>query len=330
MLAHKTEPHTILAFVLTTVWIVAVVCEKYPPPTADENGNVTYLELPHWYWPVLIISGVLGLELQFLAYQTIILPKVAKLQAKAERGERVTVNDVTYSAMWLRWLKTAMHWVHHVPGPIIGLYYGFWPAFGFMLLGMFQLVIALDLFSADSTALNLIILKSNGFSPLNIVFCITVTQLMASLGTAVMSGYHCAGAVPYASPGLLLKVIAGLVIGEFTAMPLHRWMHRNETLARVHLMHHCCRASGVFAAIIFHPLDLLFEFSGPQIGVQVFALYFLEDKWALICIAGISMSIWYCISTFSFLISVCPFTLLSALCTSRFRVDCLFVSCLFV
>jgi len=65
----------------------------------------------------------------------------------------------------------------------------------------------------------------------------------------------------------LLRVLLSLAATEVLFTASHALLHRTHWGARVHLMHHCCRNASWHVNLVFHPLDMALEFSGPVLAV---------------------------------------------------------------
>ena len=67
----------------------------------------------------------------------------------------------------------------------------------------------------------------------------------------------------------LSRIAASLVATEVLFTASHALLHRTRAGARLHLMHHCCRSASWHVNLVFHPLDMAAEFSGPVLAVLV-------------------------------------------------------------
>lgn len=92
---------------------------------------------------------------------------------------------------------------------------------------------------------------------------------------------------------LIGKIIVNLSMAELLFTAGHCIMHTNPTLLKLHIMHHCSTFSSWNTNLLFHPLDLVIEFSSPALGLL--AMHYLvwnRDELALLA-TYIPFLLWY-------------------------------------
>jgi len=137
---------------------------------------------------------------------------------------------------------------------------------------------------------NLLVLKQHGYSPL----CVWSTMLFNLLSSSLLVGaiYYYTEIHDEMSVWVLLKVITNLIITEVLFTLSHMCLHYTEKGARLHLMHHCCRHASWSTNLIFHPVDIGIEFSGPVLSVLAMHYFVWNDGLTLFMTACV-VHTWY-------------------------------------
>jgi sterol desaturase/sphingolipid hydroxylase (fatty acid hydroxylase superfamily) len=132
-------------------------------------------------------------------------------------------------------------------------------------------------------------LEKHGYSKLTVWF----TMLFNLLATNTL-----VGAIYYYAPidevswYVPLKVFVNLCITEFWFTFAHMCLHYTVWGARIHLMHHCCKQASWSTNLVFHPLDMMLEFSGPALSILFMHRYVWDDP-ATLVVSTVVMHLWY-------------------------------------
>lgn len=136
---------------------------------------------------------------------------------------------------------------------------------------------------------NLHLLKKHGYSaPLvwsTMLFNLVVTN-------ALVGSIYYYTSVEEVSWYVPLKIFINLWITEFLFTFAHMCLHHTVWGARIHLMHHCCKQPSWSTNLIFHPLDLAIEFSGPALSILLMHHYVWNDD-ATLMLSTVIMHLWY-------------------------------------
>ena len=162
----------------------------------------------------------------------------------------------------------------------------------------------LDCLVSNSPSHNARCLRANGFSDAAVLRTVLLNLLSSSL-TAFLVVQHAVSLSPaLASPRLLLAhlaqrplaslaaVLLDLALAELAFALAHRLLHERPLLAGLHVMHHCCRRSSFSTNLVFHPLDLAMEFSGP-VAVLLLTHWLLWQDAAVLWLSFIILQVWY-------------------------------------
>lgn len=177
----------------------------------------------------------------------------------------------------------------HCPKPMH--YFNFSGHFGNLAVALcFYLV---DVLTSDALSENLASLEKNGFSRSRVA---TIAFLNYSLGTIVpalvVCGYlHQQVVIPYRFDFTLVWHVGFcLAVSEVLFFYSHRYMHQH--MPQVHFLHHCCKRPSFTTNLLFDPVDLAIEFTGPVLGLIFFTLVVFDDPLAMIVGMGI-ITAWY-------------------------------------
>jgi len=89
-------------------------------------------------------------------------------------------------------------------------------------------------------------------------------------------------------------VLVNMALAEIAFTLSHMLLHRTHQGARWHLMHHCCRPSSWSTNLIFHPIDMAIEFSGPVIVLLLSHIFVFRNPTALLTSVQV-LHLWYAI-----------------------------------
>mmetsp|Transcript_28423 Transcript_28423/g.67261 ORF Transcript_28423/g.67261 Transcript_28423/m.67261 type:complete len:302 (-) Transcript_28423:445-1350(-) len=169
----------------------------------------------------------------------------------------------------------------------------FWESVLYSHAGTY-LLHGLDQLVSDATAANLTILRRNGYSS---VFCfrtLCVTTSSGLLNVILSIQFLAPDATKEAHYDLrLLAVVAlNLALSDVAFFLAHRSLHRVQSMAWIHHMHHCCMYSSWTSGSMFHPVDLAIEFSGPILIAILSSLAVLKDPFSFV-ITVVAIGTWY-------------------------------------
>ena len=176
-----------------------------------------------------------------------------------------------------------------VVGIPLGVYYfGFYGWCAMFVMGYLSVILDYHLFPHMKK--NLITLKQHGYSEVK-VWCTMLFNLLASNALAGIVYAYCVldGPITIWVP---IGVAVNMLVGELFFTSAHMWLHYSTTGSRLHLMHHCCKEASWSTNLIFHPIDLVVEFSGPASSAIVMHFLLWKDDWTLF-ITIIILHLWY-------------------------------------
>ncbi|MDP2437471.1 MAG: sterol desaturase family protein [archaeon] len=187
---------------------------------------------------------------------------------------------------------------------VYGVYqmYTWGPAGLCLYMGLSTLNCWLDGLISNSPGENVRWLRHNGFGD-----GFVLGSMAANLVSSAVTGYalvqYILGAAPHLfapmglagafveSPVRLLEVAANMLLAEAAFTGAHALLHQTS-LAPLHRMHHCCRASSFSTNLVFHPLDLALEFSGP-VALVAAAHWLLWDDLPVLLLSFVLVQTWY-------------------------------------
>lgn len=160
------------------------------------------------------------------------------------------------------------------------------------ILSMGFLSVVLDYYLFPYMKNNLVTLKQHGYSEV-IVWCTIAFNLVASEALVGLIYYYSGpGLDGTASIWVPLKIIVNMTVGELFFTSAHMWLHYTEMGSRLHLMHHCCKDSSWSTNLIFHPIDVAIEFSGPILSALAMHFFVWNDDTTLFITIGV-LHLWY-------------------------------------
>jgi sterol desaturase/sphingolipid hydroxylase (fatty acid hydroxylase superfamily) len=87
-------------------------------------------------------------------------------------------------------------------------------------------------------------------------------------------------------------VIANLLLSELTFTAGHWTLHQTVRGGQWHALHHACRPCSWSSNLLFHPVDLLIEFSGPFLALAGSHCLLFDDRAALLVSVHL-LHLWY-------------------------------------
>lgn len=175
-------------------------------------------------------------------------------------------------------------------------YFGF-VGFVFYLVGGWGLII-LDTLVSDHFGKNVETLRINGFSDIVIIGTILCNQVSSQTLGFVIISICCKGISFFDSSTVqhllqvssILKIVINLAVTEVLFTVAHRYLHTD--IAYLHHMHHCNKFSCWTTNLIFHPIDLSLEFSGPVASLVFFHVCVFKDPIVLYA-CFVVLQVWY-------------------------------------
>eukprot|EP00037_Helgoeca_nana_P017793 m.169131 g.169131 ORF g.169131 m.169131 type:complete len:321 (+) comp24153_c1_seq5:368-1330(+) len=240
-------------------------------------------------WLAFIASAVVSIVIQTTLNPSIIA-KAEQLEIKS-KSTAIGMNDVVRAPTFVQPLFTATWALFGMGFNLLPMWYGFSTGVVFVLCTA-EVMLALDLLITDAPALNLVYLKRNGFSFWYVAFLQRFVMILAAVGPAVAASDHLVGVVPRLDLGVVIGVIGTLALADVAFYPCHKALHRVPFLAAQHVAHHCAKAPCFHCALTFQPLDLMIEFTFPNLVIQFIAIYVMRDPWMLAATSLISIP-WY-------------------------------------
>lgn len=141
------------------------------------------------------------------------------------------------------------------------------------LIGYFSVFIDWILF--PHTEKNLKRLEKYGYSRTHVALTMLLNLVLTNVLVAVI---YINITIQSFSWAMVPKVIINLCITELLFTYAHALLHCTETGSKLHVMHHCCKHSSWSTNLIFHPLDMAAEFSGPVLSVLGMHLFWKDDN----------------------------------------------------
>eukprot|EP00040_Diaphanoeca_grandis_P001216 m.17781 g.17781 ORF g.17781 m.17781 type:complete len:280 (-) comp11673_c0_seq1:123-962(-) len=171
-------------------------------------------------------------------------------------------------------------------------YAGMW---GFCLHTLFVgwVSIIADWFVSNTMKDNLADLKLFGYEP-HWMWLLMFVNLVGSncLVCVICNGFGCFEVEPRFDLHVIGGLVLNFVMAECTFTGAHFWLHRSKVAAEYHCLHHCCKPCSWSTNVLFHPVDLAIEFSGPFIGLVAMHLFVLQDAFVLLLSVHL-LHLWY-------------------------------------
>lgn len=148
-----------------------------------------------------------------------------------------------------------------------------------------------DWYLFDYFKKNMRILKKHGFSKQTVIKTIAF-NLFATNALVGLIYYYCFQNEMTFSWYVPLQILFNLSVTEVLFATSHMMLHYSPTFYSLHIMHHCCLHPSWSTNLIFHPLDLTAEFSGPVIAVLALHQFVWKDFMSLFC-SVLILHLWY-------------------------------------
>jgi len=147
-----------------------------------------------------------------------------------------------------------------------------------------------DYFSSEATKMNLNRLYKNGYTPTQIWPLLIYNFFSGMLLPALIVVWYSNEIKYYFDFLILVKLAFILACTDYVFYIVHKYLH--QSLPNIHKIHHCARNSSFTTNLIFHPIDLNIEFSGPVMIVLFFSLLIFKDPF-LMLLSFSSVLTWY-------------------------------------
>eukprot|EP01084_Bolivina_argentea_P090975 163831_1 len=151
----------------------------------------------------------------------------------------------------------------------------------------------IDFLISDSPWKNLQTAQKSGYSIGTIIFY-TLLNIISYQFVWILFGQIILNEVKivyYFDIWLLLKITITLITGDIYFYWAHKWLHQSEFGAQLHLLHHTCLHTSMSTALIFNPIDLLLEFTGPN--AMLLIMYWIFNDPCFLVVTGTIMLVWY-------------------------------------
>ena len=146
-----------------------------------------------------------------------------------------------------------------------------------------------DWYLFPNTKININLLKINGFKENNIWLIMLFNLICTNALVGIIYYYTDISNFTKWTP---FKIFINLIFTEILFTLSHMYLHCNKNGAKLHLMHHCCKNASWSTNLIFHPFDLLAEFSGPVI-ILLFLHNFIWKDNTTLYISTLILHLWY-------------------------------------
>lgn len=166
-------------------------------------------------------------------------------------------------------------------------YYGVIGWFAITALGYFSCVI--DYLYFPNCKRNIDFLRKRGYTP-KLVWGIMLLNLC--LTNALVGCIYSFYQINQVSFVIIAKVIVNMLLTEICFTIAHLLLHHTECGSSIHVLHHCCKYASWSTNLIFHPLDLAAEFSGPVLAILGMHAVVWQDTNTLL-LSTILLHVWY-------------------------------------
>ncbi|CAE8732342.1 unnamed protein product [Polarella glacialis] len=117
---------------------------------------------------------------------------------------------------------------------------------------------------SPTTEANLSRLAAHGYGRHSIMVLMLVNLVSTNALVALIAAHFQCFEAPLRLDGALAAAVGtNLVASELAFTAGHYLLHKSCTLAPFHVLHHCCRPCSWSSNLLFHPLDMAIEFTGP-------------------------------------------------------------------
>lgn len=157
------------------------------------------------------------------------------------------------------------------------------------------LIVMIDWYAFPHCKKNMATLKEQGWSTSWQVWLIMFFNLIASNGLVGLIYDHCLSSTQHQytfTIRTIWQVITNMAITEIFFTSAHTWLHCTEVGSKLHHMHHCCTEPSWSTNLIFHPLDLVVEFSGPVTSIILMHVFVWQNTDTLLT-STLVLHLWY-------------------------------------
>lgn len=124
------------------------------------------------------------------------------------------------------------------------------------------------------------------------VWSIMLFNLCATNALVAFIYMHCLEDLAPFSIKTVGQVFINMAITELLFTSSHALLHYTKLGSKIHEMHHCCLDPSWSTNLMFHPVDLTAEFSGPVISLVLMHKYVWQDTAALFA-STLILHLWY-------------------------------------
>jgi hypothetical protein len=183
-----------------------------------------------------------------------------------------------------------------------GFIRGFWCAYLPCCEIILQLV---DVLSSQATSRNIQSLRRQGYTDGTILLYHQInllqSQLLSFLICAVICDdprlgdwlYVVCDRLAMDWPRIFARTVAALACSEVAFIAGHRLLHTNATWMKLHVFHHCCTTPSYSTNLLFHPLDLVVEFTGPLLTILVLHYTVWRQDQLTLLVTYTIFQLWY-------------------------------------
>lgn len=187
---------------------------------------------------------------------------------------------------------------------VLTFYLHFFRAYGMAAFGvyifLFQINTVLDGLVSNSFGQNIELLRKAGYSDVHILAFQEFNRVSSQLIAYFLVNYVVTDDKVYTlehfletfNPATVGKILVNLAITEFLFRCGHCLLHTHPTLMKLHVFHHCSVNPTWNTNLLFHPVDLAIEFSGPAASLLAMH-YFAWNDQAVLLYTFIIFQLWY-------------------------------------
>ena len=136
---------------------------------------------------------------------------------------------------------------------------------------------------------NFILLEKNGFKKFYVWMIMLLNLILTNILVGLIYYYVEFNSLKWYTS---IQVLINMIITEVIFTLSHMLLHYSYVGAKLHLMHHCCKQASWSTNLIFHPLDMAAEFSGPVLSVLLMHHYVWQNNATLI-LTVLIVHLWY-------------------------------------
>lgn len=136
---------------------------------------------------------------------------------------------------------------------------------------------------------NFILLERNGFNQSYVWKIMLINLLLTNALVGVIYYYVSFDSFYWYTP---VYVCINMVITELLFTCSHMLLHYTTVGASLHVMHHCCKQASWSTNLIFHPVDMAIEFSGPVLSVICMHIYIWQHNTTFL-LTVLLVHVWY-------------------------------------